>query len=244
MISSRPLVGIGLGGICEGWMAPVLLFHETGLVPFSTILLVDGKGFRSSNRSRQYFNKEANKAVERCRNWRELYPKAPLRHRAQYIDHSNVAEIIPEDAIVLLSPDNYATRKLVSDHMETLHNSLLICGGNDGISVEEKNDGTEGAVVVHYKIEGRNITPPLTAYHEVIRHPPDKLPTDVGCVEQAQAGHPQLLATNLMVGAAMAEVLYRYCTMPSEEACQVVEIWLNSRTGERSLYGPKERPIT
>lgn len=142
---------------------------------------------------------------------------------------------------MLLSPDNHATRKVVSDRAEAADNILLICGGNDGINESRHEDGTEGFVAVHCKVNGTDVTPPLTRYHRQIAEPEDRLPTDQSCAELAQAGEPQVLATNLMVGWHMALMVHRYCTLPCNEAAAVPEVWVNSRTGAVLQYGIDER---
>jgi hypothetical protein len=240
--SGRPLVGIGLGGIAEGWLPATLHFHQTGVMRFSRILLVDGKAFDSHHRSRQHFGAPRPKAVERCALWGAMYPDAPLRHLTRFVDRGNVAEIVGEGSIVMLSPDNHATRKVVSDHAETLRNVILICGGNDGIDQGRGEDGTEGCVMVHCKHDGTDLTPPITRHHKEIAEPEDRLPTDLGCMELAQTGEPQVLATNLVVGWQMVLMLYRYCTPPVEEAARIPEVWVNSRTNAFTPYGVNERP--
>lgn len=240
----RRLVCIGLGGIFEGYFPQVLLFHAMRVIRFSSILLVDGKAFRKENRNRQYFRELRGKAVERRKQWEGVYPALPLRSRAVYVDSSNVREIIPDGAIVLLSPDNHATRKVVSDYAETLRGILLISGGNDGIDPVSGEDGTEGAVIVHWRKERKNLTAPLTFYHPEIREPEDRLPSTMSCTELAQAGQPQLLATNLLVGHAMAQLLHRYTVLPPAEAVQIVEVGVDSRAGTIVPYGIQERQPT
>jgi len=235
------LVCIGLGGIFEGYFPHVLLFHAIGIIRFSQIVLVDGKQFREENRARQYYQQLRSKAVERREHWEGTYPDLPLRSRVVYVDASNVQEIVPDGAIVLLSPDNHATRKVVSEHAETLPDILLISGGNDGIDKAKGEDGTEGAVIVHWRKESEDLTAPLTLYHPEIREPDDRLPSAMSCMELAQAGQPQLLATNLLVGHAMAQLLHRYAVLPREEAVQVVEVGVNSRDGTIVPYGIEER---
>jgi hypothetical protein len=238
-MQGRPLVCIGLGGICEGYLPHLLLLHETGIVRFKTMCLVDGKCFREDSKTRQHFHGLRSKAVDRCETWREVYQNAPLRHLEEYVGKDNVAEIVTDGSIVFLSPDNHATRKVVSDHAETLRDILLTTGSNDGI--EEGSGGTEGVVIVHWKRDGRDMTAPITKYHPEIAAPADpRLPTQVGCLELARSV-PQLLATNLLVGHAMVQMLMRYVLMSPEEAVQVVEFGVNTRDGSLVPYGIHER---
>lgn len=237
------LVGIGLGGICEGWLYPLLMLHRTGCLPFAHIFLVDGKEFKDRNRERQYAGQMRNKAQDRVEVFSSLFPHVPLCHMPEYVTPDNVKEIVTEDCVVLLSPDNHTTRKLLSDHAETLANVLLISGGNDGINESAKTSGVEAAVMVHFRREGRNLTPPLTKHHPTIAQPTDRSPHDLGCADLAAAGETQLLPTNLLAGQLMIQLLVRYCTLPAKEATEVVEMWANAREGSVVPYGLDSRPL-
>lgn len=237
---AEQLVCIGLGGIFEGYGPHALLLCQTDVLAVDMIRLVDGKKFRQENRGRQHFHETREKAVERCEVWRRMYPGLPLRARAAFVDASNVADIVTDGSVVLLSPDNHATRKLVSDHACTLDTILLITGTNDAINPEEGLDGTEGQAIVHWRTEGRNRTAPITQYHEEIRDATGGLPTQLSCEELARS-HPQLLATNLLVGQAMVLLLQRYLLLPPEEAVRIVEYGVNSREGTLVPYGIDSR---
>lgn len=241
-VSERSLIAIGLGGIATGYMPAMMHYHVTSVLPFETVWLVDGKRFRGDNATRQHFQQEENKAVELSRLWGRHYPTVPLRVRAEFVTRENVAELIHDESVVLLSPDNHATRKIVSEHVETLNNCLLISGGNDAIDKETGKDGAEGAVLVHFRVDGENLTPPITRHHHEIAQPADELPTEIGCSELALS-QPQLAATNFLVGQTMAELLYRYCCLPTNEAMKVVERWVNSRTRVLGDYELWERPV-
>ncbi len=238
--SGASLVGIGLGGICEGWLPPLLLTWKTGTLAFANIILIDGKVFSEANQTRQHFSQRRSKAQERCELWGRLYPTCPLNSLPQIVTAENVAKYISEGSAVLLSPDNHATRKVVSDHACRLQNCLLICGGNSDINKETGSDGSEGTVLVHYRKEGRDLTPPITKYHCEIADPQDELPTEKSCLELA-AGQPQLLATNLLVGQIMSQMLLRYCLQDDGAASQVVEQWVNSTSGAVVTYSLGER---
>lgn len=239
-----PLVCIGLGGVFEGYMPFVLLLGQTKIANWPSISLIDGKVFDAHHETRQHVGAYQAKADDRCHVWQAAYPDAQLRAYPEYLDPDNIAGFILDSSIVLLSPDNHATRRLVSNHAEQLRNILLIAGGNDAIDEASQTDGSQGTVIVHYKKGGVNLTPPITVHHPEIREPNDLLPTTPGCGEQIAAGQTQVLATNLAVGHAMAQALLRYVTATSpQEAAQVVEWWVNSRKGTCVPYGISERPL-
>ncbi len=237
------LVCIGCGGIFAGYIPSLLHLHETGTIRFAKILLVDGKTFRSAHRSRQAFREERNKAEDLWDLWQERFPAVPLAYLPAYVDRRTVADIVPNGWIVFLSPDNHATRKLVSDHAETLDDILLITGSNDGMNLLTGEDGTEGVVIAHWKTGKNDRTPPITRHHPEIASPADRHPEELSCEELLQS-YPQLLATNLFVGQGMVQMLCRYVLLPPAEAVQVVEMGLNSRDGSLVPYGLSERSLS
>jgi hypothetical protein len=241
--SDRVVVGVGLGGICEGWLYPLLLLQQTGILPVGMIMLIDGKDFKLHNRQRQQVGELRNKAQDRHTVWSQVFPSAPLRFVAAYVTAHNISSFITDGSIVLLSPDNHRTRKLVSDHAETLNDVLLISAGNDAIDKVVGTDGSEAMAIVHCKREGRNLTPPITRHHPAIAVPHDDSPATLGCAELAQAGQPQLLATNLLAGQLMVQLLWRYCSLPPEQACEVIELWGSTKSGYVSPYGHDLRPL-
>lgn len=239
----RPLLGIGLGGISEGWLPNVMLYHRTGILPFSRIILVDGKSFSDHNVSRQHFRKARNKAEDRREVWAAIYPRAPLYSMCEFVNWSNVSRLVRDGSIVLLSPDNHPTRVILSDHMETLSNGLLIVGGNDAVVPDADQNGTKGWVAVHCRVNGVNVTAPVTVYHDDLRSSKEQLPSEMNCVELAQAGQPQLLATNLFVGQMMSALVHRYLTLPLRQAVEVVEVCVDSSTTDICSYGIRERHL-
>lgn len=242
-MTNWPLICIGLGGIFEGYMPFVLLLWQTKIACFPNISLVDGKIFDAHHEKRQHVRVHRAKAEDRRDVWQAAYPDAPLRAYPVYLDPQNIGDFIADGSIVLLSPDNHATRRLVSSHVEQLQNVLLIAGGNDAIDRVADTDGNQGTVIVHCKLGGVDLTSPITVHHPEIREPTDRLPSTMGCIEQAQAGQPQILATNLAVGHAMYQMLHRYLVVLPEEAVEVVELWVNSREGTCVPYGIRERPL-
>ena len=109
-----------------------------------------------------------------------------------------------DGAVVFLMPDNHRTRKIVSDHAETLRSAVVIAGGNDAVT--DPSHGYEGNILVHVRKDGRDHTAPITLYHPEIAVADDEAPTAASC-EQMQRGAPQLLATNVAVAAHMLEAL-------------------------------------
>lgn len=240
-LREKNVVVIGLGGIAEGYLWQLASLHETGELPMELLTLVDGDTFEDRNRARQSFTAIGLKANVRRSQILALYESVPARAIPFYVHRGNVDALIPHGAIVLLSPDNHPTRKLVSDHAKGLDECLLIVGGNDGIDEEAGTDGTEGYAMVHYRKEGRDLTAPIEEYHQEIAEDKGPEPTEQSCGALLAQGQLQVRRTNLMVGQWMLNLLLRYLQLPREEAIQVGEVVVNSRTGSVVRYD--RRPL-
>lgn len=190
---------IGAGGIGTS-LLPFLaryLHHRRGAK--SRITLVDGDSFERSNDARQEFPRIGNKAVVKAEELAVEFTRVSFRAVAAFVGPGNVAEVIVDGDVVLLAVDNYASRRLVSKHCETLQDVTLISGGNEF---------TDGNVQVYLRRNGADVTHPLTYLHPEIEDPDDLLPTDEGCGRLIATSAPQLLFTNLAVGAAMLGAFY------------------------------------
>jgi hypothetical protein len=96
--------------------------------------------------------------------------------------------------------------------------------------------GTYGNVQIVRRSHGRYLTGSLGRFHPEIREPQDRIPTELGCVELAQAGAPQLLFTNLAVASAMLNGFYavRQREAEYEEVCLDIV---------KNRYVPIRRPV-
>lgn len=236
--NTRVVVQIGCGGIWEGYGLTVPSLHRTGELAIRMLMLVDGDTFEDRNAGRQAYHRLGPKAVVRKEQLLALYPEPgfPLVVVGSYICRANVGNLISERSIVLLSPDNHPTRRLVSDHVKGLEDCLLIVGGNDGIEEEAGKDGTEGVVMVHYRKEGQDLTAPIDLFHPEIAQDAGPEPTEQSCGELAAGGAIQIRRTNLLVGQWMLNMLLRYTQLPADEAVRVSEVAMSSRTHNVVLY--------
>lgn len=190
---------IGCGGI-GGCLLNVLPKYLCYLPQYKEVhlTLVDGDSYEDKNRTRQFFNKQGNKAEVSAEKIQSEYPNIFCWSNKEYISEDTVEFIVKEGDVVLCCVDNYATRKLVSDYCEQLKNVVMISGGNDL---------TDGNIQVHVRENGNDLTLPISnSYHPEIQSPQDKNPADQqrqsGCEENAQS-QPQLLPTNNFVSALM-----------------------------------------
>lgn len=197
---------IGCGGI-GGHLAPNLCRFLYARRCAAHIVLVDGDQYEERNRERMRFTELENKAFAMAReladSFGDLLTFEPF---PEYATGDNVHALIAERDYVFLSVDNHATRHLVDGRCAALRDIVLISGGNDGIT--DGSAGTYGNVQIVRRSGGRYLTGSLGRFHPEIREPQDELPSELGCVELAQAGAPQLLFTNLAVASAMLNGFY------------------------------------
>jgi len=219
VITRGRVVFIGLGGVGKyvSQSAAAFLSGLQGAMPSqeTNLLLVDGDEFSISNTYRMDVPEFGNKAEAIGKGLLQSFdvPGFSVRWKPEYVTPDNVAEIIKSGDCVFLCVDNHATRKLVSDHCQTLRDVVLISGGNDG--VDEGLRGTYGNVQVYLREEWDDLTAPLTQFHPEIASPQDKAPHEMDCLELAAAGIPQITMVNMTVAAWMVNSLMRLM-MPVE----------------------------
>jgi len=207
---SIKLIGVGgVGGIVARYGA----IYCASLDCNARLVLIDGDKFEASNASRMFFGSHGNKA-EVIRE--ELLPRftdsrLSLIAIEEYVSRKNNKRLIHNGDIVLLTVDNHATRKLVSDYCaKELKEVCLISGGNDGVGKDASGRvlrGTYGNVQIYLRRAGKDVTPPLTRYHPELQKPADRLPTEKSCTELVKSV-PQILFTNLMVASAILNALW------------------------------------
>lgn len=195
------IVVIGIGGIGSHLIVPLGQYvHFSGqLSGHHTLVLIDGDEFMEHNRERQRLDGVGNKAVLGAQELARFVPGLQVRHHQHFIDDENVHVFIREGAWVLSCVDNHATRKVLSEHCETLRDVVLISGGNNLV---------DGNTQVYVKKGGVEYTPPITFLHPEIENPGDRNPASMSCTELAQKGEPQLVVTNFAAASRMLEAFW------------------------------------
>ena len=140
-----------------------------------------------------------------------------------FVEPGNVDRLLHDGDLVLLAVDNHATRKLVADRCERLHDVCLISGGNDGVEDDSSGvarGGSYGNVQIYRREGGRDVSPRLGAYHPEIAAPNDQLPTELSCGE-ALFATPQILFANLATASAMLNtfLLHACGSLEYQEVC-------------------------
>lgn len=194
------VVGCGGVGLCVLNVLPRYLNHQKEYEV--ELSLIDGDVYEIDNKSRQAFTRHGNKAEVTAEAIRNEFPNIYCWTTTDYLTEDNIGMIVRNGDVIFSCVDNHATRKLLSDHCETLDDVLLISGGNDY---------TDGNIQVHIRKEGQNVTLPIASYKKEIANPADKNPGDArregGC-EAERVSKPQLLITNNLVAALMLNAFY------------------------------------
>jgi molybdopterin/thiamine biosynthesis adenylyltransferase len=216
LVTRAHIVCIGLGGIGL-WLVDAVATFLQGLLRADAsddgiyMLLVDGDTFTPENSYRMDVPEYGNKAEVVGHRLLERWRDTPLvvRWCSEFIDADNVTRLIGDGDVVLLACDNHKTRHVVNRHCSQsgFENIVLISGGNDG--VEDGLRGTFGNVQVYWRRDGQDRTAPLDRFHPEIAQPADRAPHEMGCVELAASGVPQLTLANLAVASSMANALLR-----------------------------------
>jgi hypothetical protein len=209
------------------------------------VWVCDGDSFAPENTYRMDIPDYGNKSVALGQELLDRFdvPGLIIRWRDQYVDESNVGDMIRDGDCVLLACDNHDTRNLVGRRCaETdLGSVVLISGGNDG--VEDGLRGTYGNVQVYWKEQGRELTAPIQQFHPEIANPADRSPARQSCLEQAAAGAAQLSFVNLAVASAMCNALLRMMMpVPDERMYDEAALdILDARMLPHWLSGPQEK---
>jgi molybdopterin/thiamine biosynthesis adenylyltransferase len=190
---------VGLGGIGSILSEKISRFlNYTQSFKGSRVKLIDGDEFEEKNLERQEFSKFGNKAYIKSVDLKLKFPELQFESFREFLNYSNVNEVLKEEDIIFLCVDNHKTRKLVSDFASKLKNVVLISGGNDFV---------DGNVQTYIRQNEKDITPSLTDYHPEIYEPKDKSPDEMSCEELANSS-PQLFFANLTAATIMCWAFY------------------------------------
>lgn len=173
------------------------------------ITLVDGGYYRWGHRDHEHFDELGNKAKVQRRKLSTDFPAIFYRSVPLYVaEHDGptaraVARVIEAGCWLQLAVDNHTTRRLVSDHCQTLESATVISGSNDGADT--------CTLQVYIRRNARDVTPPLTDGHPHIAQPRDRSPVDVlvngGCEDLVTSGR-QLPATLFACASLMLNAFH------------------------------------
>ena len=179
----KRLVMIGLGGNSFGPLQVGLwLSHR---YPDATLVLVDGKEYRPSQRDHEFFLRMGPKTHVQALLLHSAYPKLTVVPIQQFVDRTTTdqtigaSDVVQEGDYVIAVVDNHETRKLLAEHATTLPNITLIVGGIDGNDV---------GVWVYLRRNNHELTPsPLQRYPDIANAStvlPQEMFLREGCLEE------------------------------------------------------------
>ena len=207
MSSDEHYVVIGLGGVGGIVLRNLVAYLRHRGKPCA-VYAVDGDSFQERNRDRQSFDRLGPKAEVLAEELSAAYGDVvSIIAVPHYLTPQRARHLIGEADVVFCTPDNHATRRAVSARCGRLRDVALFSGGNDG--VEDGKTGACGNVQIHLRVDGRDVTNPITVFHPEIAKPADRLPTQQGCGELASSA-PQLLFANLAVASGLLGAFYSW----------------------------------
>ena len=200
---------IGLGGIGCIVLHHLALFLNSLNLPLR-LTLVDGDAFEPRNAERMHFDTLGNKAEVKAKETAVLIGRSDVMvvPVPEYLSPDNIARLIGAGDHVMLCVDNHPTRRLVSEHCQTLSDVVLFSGGNDGVA-PPREQGTYGNVQVAIRRDGRDVTVPITRYHPEIARAEGEGPGKEGCGQLVESV-PQIQFTNLMAASWMLSAFFAY----------------------------------
>lgn len=207
--NARILV-IGLGGAGSIALPYLAIFLKSLNRPLR-LVLCDGDAFEVSNVTRMHFTQLGNKAELRAEEVLEILNGSDVSVVAipEYITEDNVGDRIQEGDYVFTFLDNHPSRKVVSDHCESLSDVTLISAGNDGVDPDNGERGTYGNAQIAVRQGGVNVTAPITRFHPEIANPVGEMPGGPNCGQLA-ASASQILFANLQSATAALCVFFAY----------------------------------
>jgi molybdopterin/thiamine biosynthesis adenylyltransferase len=218
----KNVVVVGVGGVGTHLVGP-LCRYLAAAHPGSSVTLVDGDTFEPKNRERQEFSEYGNKAEVVAHELQNKFPELVVQHVSSYMTPDDAWMYVPDGATVFSCVDNHASRKMLSEHVSSLDDAVLVSGGNDY---------HDGNVQVYVRKGGVDVTPPLTYMHPEIEEPDDKNPAEMDCMEAALAGTPQLIFANMKVATEMASTFW---SLEANNAPQYTEAYFDLKTGRQRV---------
>lgn len=199
-------VVVGGGGI-GSYLIPLLCRYLNYNAPGEhEVLIIDGKQFEERKRERQVFSRNGSKANVLAAMYQEEFPDVRITAQHCFVDESNVDILIESGDVVFCSPDNHPTRRVLSEHLQSLDDGLLISAGNDYY---------DGDVGIYQRVGGADISGALHELYPEIGEAYGPLPSELSCEELTAVGEPQLVFANALAGVLMAVAYWCITTSDS-----------------------------
>jgi hypothetical protein len=210
---------VGAGGTAS-YLFPILhrwLTSEHG--DDFLLVVIDGDTITANNLARQNHaatSVGANKARALCHNVPNTMAVP------EYLGANNIARLIPEDSVVLITVDSVTCRARIEDHAKTLQNVTIINAGNEEHTA---------SVQLWVRESGDDITPPIGFLHPEITYAGDDR-SEMSCEDVAElpGGGQTALANYTSANGIMLALNHRKYA-PSTEI-RWHEVHFDTVTGE------------
>lgn len=219
---------VGLGGIGSALIQPIskfLRYYDS--TKYIEVVFIDGDKVEESNLSRQAFipsdiqkykstimEEEFVAKFDPTSSSRTLMTTSILN----FLNDQNIKDLILENSITLCGVDNFPTKIMLTKHISTLNNALLILGANEY---------EDGDVNIFQRVKGIDLWPLYTKKHPEVLKKTGTLPDLQSCA-QASESDPQLIMANQTAATIMCNAFFQY--MQSEIDWH--ETFFNCRTGD------------
>lgn len=223
----KHIIIVGLGGVGTHLANPLCRYLAYAH-PRTRVTLIDGDNYEQRNAERQVFRELGNKAEVTAKELQEEFADLEIEAKPHFLTEDNIFVFVPEGSHVFCGVDNHASRKLLSEYCATLQDVILISGGNDF---------DDGNVQVYIRQDGKDLTDPLTKFHEEIAAPRDRNPAELSCEERAATSAPQLVFANLKVATEMANAFWVTVT----RGVTYNELYFDLQTGRQRPVLRKEK---
>jgi hypothetical protein len=125
-----------------------------------------------------------------------------------YLGKKNIDELVRRGDIVLIAVDNYSVRALIEARVKALEDAVVINGGNEL---------TNGSCQIYIRQAGKNVTPPLSHFHEEIKYKGTDDRAAMTCAARTKIpGGEQTIAANSMSASIMLAFLSNYHTQATK----------------------------
>lgn len=204
-------VVVGAGGIGH-FLAPVLAKYLSFKHPGSKLTIVDGDKIEDKNLAR-------------------VYEVSAVGEMKAHVLASTCINLIPRDSLTVETVDEYITpdtyeryhRKwcvdgtvifgCVDNNKTRVYLESLVKKLNNGIFVVGGNSYHEGQAQLYVRLDGKNITPPITEFAPELLDESDPLnvfPDEKDCTTEYES-EPQLILVNMTVASTMLNLFYSQC---------------------------------
>lgn len=164
--------------------------------------VIDGDQVETKNYDRQLFGPMAvgkNKAAALVEASAFTPVHGKIYPRPEYLGKANIAKLIRETDTTLIAVDNYSCRALIEAHVKTLKHATVINGGNEM---------TNGSCQLYLRRKGKNLTPPLSHWHDEIAYKGTDDRAAMSCAAVAAIpGGEQTIIANGMSAITMLNML-------------------------------------